>query len=115
MSGESPTSDVVVPLDILKMSGVNLDGFKAWAKQLGMTLSDFEAAFADCPGTIENVRREMGLFVPEVFAGELANQFGAAHTPNRYLEAEHPMLTQTRVEAGKPGRSFFAANIPQVE
>jgi hypothetical protein len=51
----------------------------------------------------------------QVFAGELANQFGAEHKPDRYLEVEHPMLTQTRVEAGKPGRSFFAANIPQVE
>ena len=112
MSAETPISDAdSAPLDPLTLAGLDLDGYKAWAKQLGMTLEEFNEAFADCPGTVENVKRVMGVFVPEVFAGELALQFGATHTPDRYLEADHPMLAQTRVAAGQPGRSFFAEHV----
>ncbi len=115
MLAESPTPDTGTPVDPLAIAGVNLDGLRQWAQQLGMTLEELHEAFADYPGTVENVRRMMGTFIPEVVCGELALQLGAAHKPDQYLEAEYPMLTQTRVDAGQSGRSFFAANIAGVK
>ena len=90
-----------------ELFGLDMRGFETWAVQLGMTLREFNEVFADCPGTVEHVRRTMERFVPETLAGELALQMGVNHHPNQFLVEQYPMIGQTSVDAESPGRTFF--------